>query len=115
MNAWRLLKSNCRRCFLMAFAIAAAFGLWASILSAAQKQTAETESLPWIGVSKDGQHFVELPSQRRFVIWGVNYDHDRDGRLLDEYWDQDWETVLCDFAEIKALGANCVRIDLQVS
>jgi hypothetical protein len=44
----------------------------------------------------------------------VNYDHDTPGRLLDEYWDDDWETVVEDFHEIKTLGANCVRIHLQV-
>jgi aryl-phospho-beta-D-glucosidase BglC (GH1 family) len=43
----------------------------------------------------------------------VNYDHDRSGRLLEDYWDEEWGAVEEDFQEIKALGANTVRIHLQ--
>jgi hypothetical protein len=67
-----------------------------------------------IRVSDDGSHFVTATSKARFTVWGVNYDHDTEGRLLDEYWQEEWETVVEDFAEIKALGANCVRVHLQV-
>lgn len=67
-----------------------------------------------IRLSQDGTHFVRGSQQERFLIWGVNYDHDRDGRLLDEYWDDAWSTVVEDFKEIKALGANCVRVHLQL-
>lgn len=67
-----------------------------------------------IKVSEDGTRFVQGCSQEPFVIWGVNYDHDESGRLLDEYWIEDWDTVVEDFQEIQALGANCVRIHLQV-
>ena len=72
--------------------------------------------LPWIQVSEDGRHFVQ-ESGARFVIWGVNYDHDAgpdSGALLDEYWDSRWSTVVEDLGEIKALGANLVRIHLQI-
>ena len=71
-------------------------------------------ALDRIRVSDDGHHFVAGKSQDRFIVWGVNYDHDDRGRLLDEYWEDEWETVREDFAEIKALGANCVRIHLQL-
>lgn len=67
-----------------------------------------------IRVSDDGKHFVKTPSGKRFNAWGVNYDHDSAGRLLDEYWIDEWQTVVEDFQEIKALGANAVRIHLQV-
>lgn len=67
-----------------------------------------------IRVSDDGAHFVRGESGERFVVWGVNYDHDGPGRLIDEYWTSDWQTVVEDFQEIKALGANCVRIHLQI-
>jgi len=67
-----------------------------------------------IRVSDDGHHFVKANSGTKFVVWGVNYDHDDRGRLLDEYWDDEWDAVREDFAEIKALGANCVRIHLQL-
>jgi hypothetical protein len=43
----------------------------------------------------------------------VNYDHDETGRLLEDYWETEWPKVEEDFAEIKALGANVVRIHLQ--
>ena len=72
------------------------------------------QALEHIRVSDDGSHFVRATSGDRFVVWGVNYDHDGDGRLLDEYWIDEWDTVVEDFREIKSLGANCVRIHLQV-
>ena len=74
----------------------------------------ERASLPLIRVSDDKTHFVEANTGKRFVIWGVNYDHDDAGRLLEDYWDQEWATVVEDFREIKALGANVVRIHLQL-
>ncbi len=73
-----------------------------------------TQSLEPIRVSDDGTHFVLASTGTRFVVWGVNYDHDEDGRLLDEYWVDQWQTVVDDFREIKELGANCVRIHLQL-
>ncbi len=75
---------------------------------------ATVEPLEHIRVSDDGTHFVHGASAERFIVWGVNYDHDGPGRLLDEYWIDEWETVVRDFREIKALGANCVRVHLQV-
>ncbi|MCA9211638.1 MAG: cellulase family glycosylhydrolase [Planctomycetales bacterium] len=71
------------------------------------------DQLEWIRASDNGTHFVKSQSGSRFVVWGVNYDHDSAGRLLDEYWHQQWDTVVEDFHEIKELGANCVRIHLQ--
>ena len=71
-------------------------------------------TLETIRVSDDGTHFVRGSAGERFVVWGVNYDHDSEGRLLDEYWMEKWDTVVQDFGEIKELGANCVRIHLQV-
>ena len=72
-----------------------------------------SRKLERIRVSEDSTHFVSSQSGKRFVVWGVNYDHDSQGRLLDEYWVDEWETVAEDFREIKELGANCVRIHLQ--
>lgn len=72
------------------------------------------DELAHIRVSADGTHFVKGYGSERFVVWGVNYDHDHSGRLLDEYWNHEWETVAEDFQEIKTLGANCVRIHLQL-
>jgi hypothetical protein len=49
------------------------------------------------------------------VAWGVNYDHDDAGRLLEDYWEKEWAAVVKDFREIKALGANVVRVHLQLT
>lgn len=66
-----------------------------------------------IRVSDDGRGFVFEPSGRPFVPWGFNYDHDESGRLIEDYWDDEWETVVADFEEMRDLGANLVRIHLQ--
>lgn len=49
-----------------------------------------------------------------FFVWGLNYDHDSQGRLLEDYWVDEWSTVESDFKEMKALGANVVRVHLQL-
>ena len=49
------------------------------------------------------------------MVWGLNYDHDRSGRLLEDYWNNEWPVVVKDFNEMKALGANVVRVHLQVA
>ena len=75
-----------------------------------------TEALgefPWIVVSPDKTDFVEQGSGRKFTPWGFNYDHDEQGRLLEDYWLDEWPKVEADFAEMKALGANVVRVHLQ--
>src|SRR5689334_6678812 len=74
---------------------------------------AQQATLPWVRVSADKKGFVLDPSGQPFVPWGVNYDHDATGRLLEDYWDDEWPAVEGDFAEMKALGANVVRIHLQ--
>ncbi|MGI9244429.1 MAG: cellulase family glycosylhydrolase [Verrucomicrobiales bacterium] len=65
-------------------------------------------------VAEDGSGFVLSESGERFRPWGVNYDHDADGRLIEDYWHGEWATVAADFGEIKALGANVVRVHLQL-
>ena len=70
--------------------------------------------LPAIHVSEDKLHFVDSHG-KVFRVWGVNYDHDDAGLLLEDYWSTDWLRVEEDFAEIKSLGANVVRVHLQVA
>lgn len=65
-------------------------------------------------VAVDGQHFRYVESGAAFVPWGFNYDHDDRDRLIEEYWDAEWPAVTSDFAEMRALGANVVRVHLQV-
>lgn len=87
-------------------------GLLASIAAAPVALAAER--LPEIRVSADKTHFVRGAANERFVIWGVNYDHDDAGRLIEDYWEGEWQSVSEDFHEIKALGANVVRVHLQL-
>jgi len=69
-----------------------------------------------VRISADGNGFVLGTSGKPFRVWGVNYDHDARGygRLLEDYWIAEWETVRQDFLEIRDLGANVVRIHLQL-
>ena len=64
-------------------------------------------------VGDDGTGFVRVDDGRAFVPWGFNYDHDASGRLLEDYWEKEWPTVEEDFREMRALGANVVRVHLQ--
>ncbi len=66
-----------------------------------------------IKISDDGRGFVD-DQGRPFRVWGVNYDHDDAGQLIEDYWTSDWPRVVEDMEEIKALGANVVRIHLQL-
>jgi len=66
-----------------------------------------------IDVAKDGKGFVLTESGRPFVPWGFNYDRDYKFRLIEDYWDKEWDTVAADFRAMKHLGANVVRIHLQ--
>ena len=47
--------------------------------------------------------------------WGFNYDHDETGRLIEDYWEAEWPKVEEDFREMKELGANVVRVHLQLA
>ncbi len=63
----------------------------------------------------DSTHFVLEKSGETVVMWGFNYDRDDSGRLLEDYWADEWATVAGDFREMKALGANVVRVHLQLA
>jgi hypothetical protein len=78
--------------------------------TAGQATAAEME---WVRVSSGKQGFVLEKSGRPFVPWGFNYDHDEQGRLLEDYWSSEWSKVEQDFREMKQLGANVARIHLQ--
>ncbi len=72
-----------------------------------------SSSLQWIKVAKDKRGFVGANAGRPFVPWGFNYDRDYKMRLLEDYWEAEWPTVVGDFREMKQLGANVVRVHLQ--
>ncbi len=71
------------------------------------------QPLPFVRVSDDRHGFV-LENGSPFVAWGFNYDHDENGRLLEDYWAIEWPKVQEDFREMKDLGANVVRLHLQL-
>lgn len=71
--------------------------------------------LDFIRLTAKGRRFIRAKSGDRFIVWGVNYDHDRFGKLIEDYWNDEWATIEEDFAEIKELGANTVRIHLQTA
>lgn len=81
-------------------------GLWVNCAHSAE--------LERVAISMDKKGFVLRPSGKPFRIWGVNYDRDYKHRLLEDYWDTEWKTVVEDFDEMQELGANVVRIHLQL-
>ncbi len=66
-----------------------------------------------IAISKDGKSFVLADSGQPFVPWGLNYDRDYKMRLIEDYWDKEWDTIAADFQQMKRMGANVIRIHLQ--
>jgi hypothetical protein len=67
-----------------------------------------------VRVPKDQRGFVLEPSGRTFALSGFNCDHDEKGCLIEDYWRAEWGEVGEDFGEMKQLGANVVRIHLQL-
>ena len=74
---------------------------------------AKADEMSWIEVSADQRGFVLAGTQTSFTPWGFNYDHDERGRLLEDYWEDEWPAVEEHFAQMKKLGANVVRVHLQ--
>jgi hypothetical protein len=70
--------------------------------------------MPWVAVARDNKGFVLDPSGRPFVPWGFNYDHDDKGRLIEDYWQDEWPAVEAHFGQMRRLGANVVRVHLQL-
>jgi hypothetical protein len=107
---------HCRTCPFVSGLILLAFLPWAGPTPRAQAADPPPprHKLDRIRPSQDGTHFVREENDARFVVWGFNYDRDDAGRLLEDYWDNEWGTVVEDFREMKALGANVVRVHLQL-
>ena len=74
---------------------------------------AAAQPMKFVGVSEDKRGF-SLDDGGPFIAWGFNYDHDEKGRLLEDYWATEWPKVQEDFQEMKDLGANVVRLHLQL-
>jgi hypothetical protein len=67
----------------------------------------------FIEVSTNNAGFIFADSGKPFVPIGFNYDRDYKSRLIEEYWNAEWQTVVGDFREMKRLGATVVRVHLQ--
>lgn len=76
-------------------------------------QVPASASLEIVRLSDDQKGIVLVESGEAFTPWGFNYDHDGKGRLLEDYWDDEWPVVVADFREMHELGANVVRVHLQ--
>ncbi len=73
---------------------------------------ASVTKLERVIISPDGRGFVLEKSRTAFRPWGMNYGND--ARLMEDFWERDWETFAADFRKLKKLGANVVRVHLQV-
>jgi hypothetical protein len=60
--------------------------------------------MPWIAIAKDKKGFVLEPTGKKFTPWGFNYDRDHRGRLIEDYWQDEWPTVETHFGQMKKLG-----------
>jgi hypothetical protein len=65
-----------------------------------------------IRVSDDAKGFVGARTGKPFTPWGFNYGCFE--KLVEEMWDAgEWAVIEKDFADMKALGCNVVRLHLQ--
>ncbi|HUR53151.1 MAG TPA: cellulase family glycosylhydrolase [Gemmataceae bacterium] len=88
--------------------------LWVLSLALAVPHPAFADGMPRVVVSKDGKGFALEPTGKPFAPWGFNYDHDEKGRLIEDYWEAEWDKVERDFRRMKTLGATVVRVHLQL-
>ena len=105
-------ENNPMRPFLLV-PVALIAGCRPTIAPTASESAPAPDSIPFVCVAPNCAGFMFEPGGQVFRPWGVNYDHDPAGRLLEDYWVEEWSKVEEDFAEIKKLGANVVRIHLQ--
>jgi hypothetical protein len=88
-----------------------------AFLLAAFSLAASAQSPSWIVVNEAGEEFALLSTGAPFIPWGFNYSRDDRFRLIEDYWNgggpDGWAKVEHDFREMRRLGANVVRINLQ--
>lgn len=73
---------------------------------------AYSENLTKISVAKGKTYFIKAQTNELFFPYGVNFDHNRDYILLEDFW-TDKEYINTVFKDIKQMGFNIVRIHLQ--
>jgi hypothetical protein len=85
------------------------------LLLAAMRATTAAEAPPprldHIIIASDGHGFETADSHKPFHPWGLNYGNA--GRLMEDFWDHEWQTLADDFRKMRAMGANVVRVHLQ--
>ncbi len=111
MQDYRTMFRGCVICWFATFS-------WLSV-------TAENKEFPVLIIGKDKKSFRmvrQIDKQKfknqtgeEFRPWGFNYDRDAKGRLLEDYWIDEWDKIERDFREMKAMGANVIRIHLQLA
>lgn len=69
-------------------------------------------AMPHIEVAADKKGFVLAGTPTPFRPWGLNYGNA--GRLIEDFWADEWPTVEADFRAMKTIGTNVVRVHLQV-
>lgn len=103
------MKSSPSRSFRFTFQLACAAVL---TLAPFLVLAAVPEPLPTVRVAKDGRGFVTSAGQP-FVPFGVNYFRPGTG-WAPQVWKQfDAEATRKDFARLKQMGGNCVRVFLS--
>lgn len=83
-------------------------------LHAHEQRASSTPIMERVRLSKNGSGFVLTKSGTVFVPWGFNFVG-KFGRIVEEYWEDDWSGIEEDFRRMRALGANVVRLHLQVA
>jgi hypothetical protein len=83
-------------------------------LTSAGVFAADSHQLEWIKVSSDNKGFVQARSGGPFIVWGVNYDHDRGGALIEDYWRDDLGNRGRGFQGNKSSRGHVVRVHLQL-
>src|SRR4051812_441187 len=68
--------------------------------------TSIVDPKPLEQIKVSGKKFAGAVSGKEFVPLGFNYDRDYKSRLIEDYWNSEWQTVVEDFREMKKLGAN---------
>jgi hypothetical protein len=81
------------------------------LLAGCRSTEPQSITMKRIASSPDQRGFVFAGTSEPFHPWGMNYGNS--GRLMEDFWDGEWETLEGDFRELKTLGANVVRVHLQ--
>jgi len=82
------------------------------VIAAARCGAVSPAELGRVEIAEDGRGFRIAGSAEGFHPWGMNYGNE--GRLMEDFWDADWETIVRDFHKLREMRANTVRVHLQV-